>query len=176
VQYTSLPALEHPVAALRALHASDLDQWLDILRQPIVHEQTSWDVSAASDLRRYVDDQEAPTPSSAVRFAIVRRNDGQFIGSIGFHTVSPRDRSAEIAYDLAPEAWGQGIARAACNALAQWGFEHIGLVRVQATTLVGNLRSQRVLEACGFEREGVLRRYRMVRGTPGDFVLYARLA
>ena len=43
------------------------------------------------------------------------------------------------------------------------------------TTLVGNTRSQRVLEACAFEREGLLRRYRMVRGTAGDFWMYSRL-
>ncbi|CAM2157409.1 protein of unknown function [Pararobbsia alpina] len=31
----------------------------------------------------------------------------------------------------------------------------------------------RVLEKCGFEFEGVLRAYRMVRGTPGHFNMFA---
>ena len=34
----------------------------------------------------------------------------------------------------------------------------------------------RVLERCRFQREGLLRRYRLVRGAPGDFWIYARLA
>jgi hypothetical protein len=33
-------------------------------------------------------------------------------------------------------------------------------------------RSARVLARCGFEREGLLRSYRMVRGVPGDFWIY----
>ena len=78
--------------------------------------------------------------------------------------------------------WGRGIACAACNASPPpplptlLGLRAVGLVRVQATTLLSNARSARVLEACGFEREGLLRRYRMVRGTPGDFWIYSRLA
>jgi [ribosomal protein S5]-alanine N-acetyltransferase len=75
-----------------------------------------------------------------------------------------------------PKVWGRGIARAVCDALTRWAFEHVGLQRVQGTTLVSNIRSQRVLEACAFEREGLLRRYPMVRGTPGDFWMYARLS
>jgi [ribosomal protein S5]-alanine N-acetyltransferase len=176
VHYTALPALEHPQATLRALRTDDLERWFAILSQPLVYEHTSWNVSEPADLRHHVEGQDAPTPSSAVRFAVVRRDDGEFIGSAGFHTVSALNRTAEIAYDLAPEVWGQGIARAACHALTEWAFEHVGLVRVQATALHSNLRSQRVLEACGFQREGLLRRLRMVRGTPGDFILYARLA
>ena len=98
------------------------------------------------------------------------------IGTAGFHTVSADHCTAEIDYEVTPAAWGHGIARAACNALVSWAFSDAGLVRVQATTLVSNLRSQRVLQACGFEREGLLRRYRMVRGTPGDFFMASRRA
>jgi [ribosomal protein S5]-alanine N-acetyltransferase len=91
-----------------------------------------------------------------------------------FTAVSPDHHTAEIACDLRLEVWGRGIARAACNALTQWAFDHIGMVRVQGSTLVTNTRSQRVLEARGFEREGLLRRYRMVRGAPGDFWMDSR--
>jgi [ribosomal protein S5]-alanine N-acetyltransferase len=176
VHYTALPALDHPQAALRALRADDLGGWFAILSQPLVYEQTSWNVGTPTDLRHYVEGQDSPTPSSAVRFAIVRRDNGEFIGSAGFHTVSPLNRTAEITYELAPEVWGQCIARVACNALTDWAFEHMGLVRVQATALHSNLRSQRVLDACGFQREGLLRRLRMVRGTSGDLIVYARLS
>jgi [ribosomal protein S5]-alanine N-acetyltransferase len=176
VLFTAWPDFAHPLAMLRELRADDLERWFAILSQPIVYEHTSWNVSTPADLRHYVDGQAAPTPSSAVRFAIVRRDGGELIGSAGFHTVSSQNRTAELAYDLAPEVWGQGIARAACESLTRWAFEPMGLLRVQATTLISNTRSQRVLDACGFEREGLLRRYRMVRGRPGDFWMYARLS
>jgi len=174
MQFTALPSLEHPLAALREMRADDLDPWFRILGQPVVFEHTSWNLASAQDLAAYATQDRAP--ASMARFALVRRDDGAFIGSAGFHSVSPVNRTAELAYELAPELWGHGIARAAVEALSRWAFGHLGLVRVQATTLASNLRSQRVLEACGFQREGLLRRYRLVRGVPGDFWMYARLA
>jgi [ribosomal protein S5]-alanine N-acetyltransferase len=174
MQFTALPTLVHPLATLREMHADDIEPFFRLLSQPVVHEHTSWNVTSPDDLKAY--GTQVREPGSMTRFAVVRRDDGAFIGSAGFHSVSPVNRTAEIAYDLAPEVWGHGIARAACNALTQWAFDHIGMVRVQGGTLVTNTRSQRVLEACGFEREGLLRRYRMVRGAPGDFWMYSRLS
>jgi [ribosomal protein S5]-alanine N-acetyltransferase len=174
VHYSALPSFDHPLAALREMRADDLEPMFRVLSQPMVFEHTSWNLGSADDLQAY--GAQERSPGSMTRFAIVRRDDGAFIGSAGFHTVSPVNRTAEIAYDLAPEVWGHGIARAACESLTRWAFAHVGLVRVQGTTLVSNMRSQRVLEACAFEREGLLRRYRMVRGTPGDFWMYSRLA
>jgi [ribosomal protein S5]-alanine N-acetyltransferase len=169
VHYSALPLLDHPLAALREMRADDVEPMFRILSQPAVFEHTSWNVVSPDDLRAY--GAQERTQASMTRFAIVRRDDGAFVGSAGFHSVSPVNRTAEIAYDLAPEVWGRGIARAACNALTRWAFLHIGLLRVPCNT-----RSQRVLEACAFEREGLLRRYRMVRGTPGDFWMYSRLS
>jgi [ribosomal protein S5]-alanine N-acetyltransferase len=174
VEYSALPPFDHPLAALREMRAEDVEPMFRILSLPEVQEHTSWNLAASSDLRAY--GAQERHAGSMTRFAIVRRDDGAFVGSAGFHSVSPVNRTAEIAYDLAPEVWGHGIARAACASLTRWAFEHVGLLRVQGTTLVSNTRSQRVLDACGFEREGLLRRYRMVRGTPGDFWMYARLA
>jgi RimJ/RimL family protein N-acetyltransferase len=174
LQVTTLPALDHPLAALREMREADLEPWFRILAQPAVHEHTSWNLASADDLSAYAKQDRAP--GSLVRFAIVRRDDGAFIGSAGFHSVSAPHRTAEIAYDLAPTFWGLGIARTACAVLTNWAIAHVGLMRVQATTLSTNTRSTRVLEACGFEREGLLRHYRLVRGVPGDFWIYARLA
>jgi len=174
MQFTTLPSLDHPLATLREMRADDLEPFFCILSQPLVFEHTSWNLATVQDLAAYAAQDRAP--GSMARFAIVRRDDGAFIGSAGFHSVSPANRTAEMAYDLAPEVWGQGIARAAVEALSRWAFEHVGLVRVQATTLASNQRSQRVLDACGFQREGLLRRYRQVRGVPGDFWMYSRLA
>jgi [ribosomal protein S5]-alanine N-acetyltransferase len=174
VHYSALPSLDHPLAALREMCAEDVEPMFRILSQPAVVEHTSWNLAAASDLHAYGTQERSA--GSMTRFAIVRRDDGAFIGSAGFHSVSALNRTAEIAYDLAPEVWGCGIARTACEALTRWAFEHVGLVRVQGTTLATNIGSQRVLEACAFEREGLLRRLRMVRGTPGDFWMYARLS
>jgi len=100
----------------------------------------------------------------------------ELVGSIGFHSVSPPNRSAEIAYTLHPDHWGRGIASRCCNAVADWGFSNQGYVRIQGTALDTNLVSMRVLEKCGFLLEGKLRNFRIVRGKPRDFWMYSRVA
>lgn len=83
------------------------------------------------------------------------------------------NRTAEIAFDLCPSVWGQGIAQSLCETAVQWAFERLGLVRIQAVVLETNLRSARTIERSGFQREGYLRHYRLVRGQPGNFWVYS---
>ena len=176
MQFTSLPVSSHPDVLLRALEPADVPRWFAYLSQHKVFEHTSWDLRSADDLMRYADAVAARQPDTLVRFAIACRATNALIGTAGFHSVSSANRTAELAYDLSPAHWGRGIATAVGATLTEWALAQAGLQRVQATVLQSNQRSMRVLERCGFRREGLLRRYRLVRGTPGDFWMYARLA
>jgi RimJ/RimL family protein N-acetyltransferase len=162
--------------ALRRLVYEDLPHWYAYLSDPSVIEHTSWDLrgpeTLAALLRRY----ECEDPAAPLRFAIIDERLGSLLGTIGLHTISLEHRSAELAYDLARPAWGRGIATAACGAVTAWSYTTLGLLRLQATVLDTNVRSERVLLKCGFAFEGLLRAYRQVRGAPGNFKMYARLA
>ena len=171
-----MPQLQHADAVLRAIAADDIQAWFDYLTQPEVFEHTSWNVSSPAELQHYAWRPDEFTDDSLLRFAIACRQTNRLIGTAGFHTVSTRNRSAEIAYDLSPLFWGRGIASAACACLTEWAHSQAGVQRVQATTLKSNTRSLKVLERCGFEREGLLRSFRMVRGVPGDFWMFSHLA
>jgi ribosomal-protein-alanine N-acetyltransferase len=51
-------------------------------------------------------------------------------------------------------------------------FERLGLHRIEASTQLPNVGSQRVLERCGFTRIGVAPRYLKVDGDWKDVALY----
>lgn len=174
--YRFLPTSQHDLVALRPIVRADLPHWYAYLSQPIVHEHTSWNLSSQDELTHYVDPCVPATAESMVRLAVALRSSNELIGTVGFHSVSSRDSRAEIAFDLAPQWWGKGIATYVCTLLVEWAHRHVGMVRVQATALRSNARSGAVLGRCGFEFEGLLRSYRMVRGAPGDFGMYAHLA
>jgi RimJ/RimL family protein N-acetyltransferase len=161
---------------LRPLVAADVPEWFAYLSVPEVIEHTSWDLHGPQTLMALVREYESADPRSALRFAIVDERRAALAGTIGLHSISNADRRGEIAYDLAPRYWGRGIATAVCAAVTRWSFATLALQRVQATVLVSNTRSERVLERCGFACEGLLRGYRRVRGRPGDFKMFARLA
>ena len=171
-----LPGCAHPLVTLRHLLRGDAPAWYAYLADPAVVENTSWNLRSIDDLLPNFDGYAADDPASPIRLAVVLRDGGHLVGTIGFNAISPQHRTAEIAYDLAPAIWGRGVASAIVNAVAAWGFEQRGFIRIQATVLDSNQRSIRVLERCAFAREGYLRSYRQVRGRSGNFWLYARIA
>lgn len=173
--FTTVPESSHEMVSLRPIRPSDLQDWYDYLSMPVVFEHTSWNVHSPDELAHHVWAPEAFTPSTSLRFAIALRSTDQLVGTAGFHTVMPQNRSAELAYDLSPAMWGKGIATSICTLLVDWAHSHAGLVRVQAVVLDSNDRSARVLYKCGFEREGLLRSYRMVRGRAADFWMYSHV-
>jgi ribosomal-protein-alanine N-acetyltransferase len=173
--FAALPEANHKLVSLRPIMEADLPVWYAYLSTPAVFEHTSWNLSSSSELSPYVWAPEAATESSLLRLAIALRSTGELIGTAGFHTVSPQNRSAELAFDLSPSVWGQGIATYVCQLLVAWAHASVGLLRVQATVLESNARSAAVLERSGFLREGLLRSYRLVRGSPGDFFMYSHV-
>jgi ribosomal-protein-alanine N-acetyltransferase len=173
--FGALPELTHELVSLRPITEADLPVWYAYLSVSSVVEHTSWNVAAFTELAPYVWDPSASTESSLLRLAIALRSTGELVGTAGFHTVQPQNRSAEIAYDLAPSMWGKGIATSVCQQLVAWAHASIGLLRVQATVLESNVPSIAVLERCGFLQEGRLRSYRLVRGRPGNFYMYSHV-
>ena len=175
MHFSSLPLLEHELVVLRPMTDADIEPWFKYLSQPEVYEHTSWNVQQSEELSHYAWRQENSTPSSLLRFAVALRANNELVGTAGFHTVSPQNETAELAYDIAPPYWGKGIGSAACSALVNWAHSAASIVRVQATVLESNARSVAVLERCGFQREGLLQSYRKVRGKHGNFYMYAHV-
>jgi ribosomal-protein-alanine N-acetyltransferase len=175
VLFSALPTSEHELVELRPIVEADLVDWYAYLSQPVVYEHTSWNLSSKDELAHYAEPSSLVSAESLLRMAVALRSSGKLVGTVGFHSVSPLDRRAELAFDLSPEVWGKGIATHVCATLVEWAHAQAGVVRVQATALQSNLRSAAVLSRCGFQFEGVLRSYRVVRGAPGNFGMYAHL-
>lgn len=175
MRFRTLPQSEHPWVKLRPLCSGDLPAWSDYLNLPQVYEHTSWRHPTADELASYLGSESADDPSARLRLAIAVRDTDLLVGTIGFHSVSGVNRCAELAYDLHPSAWGKGIATGMVNTVVPWAHAQASVLRVQATVLASNVRSRQVLTRCNFVLEGLLRSYRLVRGTPGDFFMYARV-
>lgn len=171
--FAPLPAL--PGFTVRPIAPSDAPDWAAYVCRPEVMRFTSSTATGVDDVAREIDRTLAGDAASPLRFAIVPDGGGPLVATVGFHTISVPNRSAEITYDVTPAWWGRGLATAACRAATRWGFAQRGWQRIQATVLVPHAASQRVLELCGYRREGLLRHYRVVRGEPADYWMYAVL-
>jgi [ribosomal protein S5]-alanine N-acetyltransferase len=97
------------------------------------------------------------------------------IGTCGYHAWVKTHQRAEIGYELARSYWGQGVMAEAISALLAFGFAEMGLNRVEAMVLTGNIASARFLEKLNFQKEGLLQEYEFIQGKARDVLLFSML-
>jgi len=101
---------------------------------------------------------------------------GEAVGGIGIDIGEGiYARTARFGYWLGEPFWGQGIMTAAVRATSDFVLGHFDLVRLEAPVFEWNPASMRVLEKCGFVREGVQRKGVFKEGRIIDAVIYARV-
>jgi ribosomal-protein-alanine N-acetyltransferase len=100
-------------------------------------------------------------------YLVHAREDGRLLGGSGLHFETAQ--RAMTGYVFAKDAWGQGYASEALRAIVGVAPQ-TGVERLYAICHVDHRPSWKVLEKCGFVREGILRRYAEFPNlTPGHF-------
>lgn len=78
-------------------------------------------------------------------------------GTISLMGYQPLFGLAEIGYWLRSDLCGKGVMTEAAQAVCDFGFDDIGLHRIELRAAVDNPGSLRIAEKLGFRREGTLR-------------------
>ncbi len=98
----------------------------------------------------------------------------QYVGNISLTPCQDvYRRSAEIGYFIGEPYWNKGIATAAVKLMVAYGFEQLNLVRIHTGIFEFNPASGKVLEKCGFQKEGIFRKSVTKEGKLWDEVRYA---
>ncbi|MGQ0699210.1 MAG: GNAT family N-acetyltransferase [Panacagrimonas sp.] len=79
---------------------------------------------------------------------------GMLVGFCGYWFFR-NEHELELLYGVDRAQWLEGYAREMTECMVAYGFEHLGLPEIRATTDVPNLGSQRVLKRLGFLSEGL---------------------
>ena len=106
---------------------------------------------------------------------VFTRDDGRLVGSTGLAMETPY--RAMTGYVLARDAWGRGYATESLAAMVDLAVAR-GITRLYAICHVDHRASWRVMEKCGFEREGVLRSHTVfpnISSAPADVLSYSRI-
>ncbi len=120
---------------------------------------------------------DAIARATAAPFAIVAADDtAHLLGSVSLMRFDWDHRRAEVGYWLAREARGGGHVTRAVRLICRFGFERLGLERIDLLAATGNPASQRVAERSGFTREAVLRSFFEGKGERQDMVAFGLLA
>jgi len=144
---------------LRPLQASDATQaYADWLNDPEVnryletrHSQQSLESCAA-----FIEQCNADSGSHL--FGIFNRASGQHIGNAKIGFISSHYQRGQLSLFIGEKAfWGQGLSSELVRALTEYGFQTLGLNRIEAGCYEDNLASLRVFLKAGYTVEGFMR-------------------
>lgn len=101
-------------------------------------------------------------------FSLICSESGRMIGTCGFTRFDLANDSAEIGYVLNPRYWHCGYATEAVTEILRYGFDSLGLFRIEARFMKDNLASRAVMERCGMTYEGIHRGLMLIKGKHED--------
>jgi ribosomal-protein-alanine N-acetyltransferase len=176
------PAIDGDTVTLRWPDSGDFAQWArlrEVSRAFLMPWEPAWpsdDLTRSAfrrRLKRYVDDQRNDLSYS---FFVFRKPDGVLVGGLTLANIRRGVAQAgSLGYWMGEPFARQGMMSAAVRALLPFAFGALGLHRVEAACIPTNAASIRLLEKCGFEREGLARQYLCINNIWQDHLLFARL-
>lgn len=163
---------------LRRYRAEDEEALFEAVRESVreLSEWMFWCHAGYSkeESRAWLEKRDAEWEQGAsFDFAMVDGASGRLLGGCGLNAVNRICRMANLGYWVRTTSAGRGVATAAARALATFGFEELGLTRIEIVVATGNAGSQRVAEKAGAAREGVLRNRLSVGNRLQDAVMFS---
>ncbi len=101
--------------------------------------------------------------------------DGCHLGGVALNRIDWAGRCANLGYWVATHAAGRGVGSLAAERICRFGFEELGLARIEILVEVGNAPSRAVALRIGARPEGILRNRLQRGGTSADAELFSLL-
>jgi ribosomal-protein-alanine N-acetyltransferase len=176
------PVLAGDRVTLRPARRSDYQAWSS-LRAESRSFLEPWEPNWSDDelarsayhrrLRHYNIERRRKT---ALTFFIFKNDSRELAGGISLTNIRRgASQSAQLGYWIGARHAGNGLMPEAVGLVVGHAFDKLLLHRIEAACIPGNMRSVRVLEKAGFQREGLLRSYLRICGEWQDHELYARV-
>lgn len=174
--------LTGPRVVLRPPSRRDAAAWAGLRRESsdfLRPWEPTWPADAATTAafhrrrRQQVSEWRART---GYGFLIFRRGDHALLGGITLSNVRRGVAgTGSLGYWIGAPFARQGYMTEAVGCVLDFAFGQLGLNRVEAACLERNEASRRLLERCGFTREGLARDYLKIDGRWQDHVTFAIL-
>ena len=134
---------------LRPWEESDAEELFRYASDPDVGPAAGWPPHKSVEESREIIRDVLSKPET---FAVVLKETGLPVGSIGFHhnDLAQKDDEAELGYWIGKPYWGRGLIPEAGREMLRHAFLDLGLQRVWCGYYTGNDKSRRVQEKLGF--------------------------
>ncbi len=170
---------------LRPLAPGDWDAWREVRRR-CAGWLLKWEPRASPGYPDPTEDRRAFAARCSARdrereigsgygFGIFA--EGRFCGEINLNSIQRGPfQNAYVGYWIDEAVAGRGYTPEAVAVLLRFGFEELGLHRLQISIIPRNAASRRVVEKLAIRDEGVAVRYLAINGVWEDHIRYAMTA
>ena len=170
------PVLKTDRLLLRQLTEDDLSNVFKGLSDPSVikYYGVSYDTLEATKLQmKFFSDLEKN--GTGFWWAICSPDNQHFYGAAGLNGLIREHKKAEIGFWLLKDHWGKGIISEALPLVCKYGFEKLGLHRIEAQVETENINSKKTLSKANFSYEGTLRDCELKNGKWVSLEIYSLL-
>lgn len=159
-----------PDIYLRPPLPTDADQLYPLLIEGHVTDTIAWDGPESLDELRQGMALRALQVLNGEKhyFTIVEGESDGPIGTCDIRLETPGTLQANVGLWIGEPFHGKGYGTQVIQALVAYGFDELGLDRIEADVFVGNWASRRIFEKNGFEFEGTETAALLKRGVPVD--------
>ena len=167
------PVIETERLRIRPMSAADVPALEEWMPDPSIY--TYWGKGPSKGEKNpqlLFEKEEKPTKS--LHLGIALKGADQVIGDIWVYLIE-NDRMASVAVRLSSKYQGNGYGTEALSAMTKFCFENTELKRLWTEVDTRNIASQKMLEKCGYTREGLIRQGKMVN-TWCDYYIYGILS
>lgn len=158
--------IETPRTYLRQLTASDAVQaYADWLNDSMVNEylETRHVHQTVKTCEDFIQNCNAD-PCSHL-FGIFLRDSDAHIGNAKLGFINQTHARGELSMFIGVKScWGKGFATEVVRSITEYGFEHLGLERIQAGCYEEHIASLSVFKKVGYQVEGLLREHVISNG------------
>lgn len=164
--FSNIPTLQTKRLTLRRLMVSDAFDMYEYAKNSEVTEYLTWEAHPnAAYTREYL--QYLGTHYNVGDFfdwGVILDEEDKMIGTCGFTRFDYNNNCGEVGYVINPAYRGREIAAEALMKVMEFGFEVLGLNRIEAKFMEGNKASMRVMEKVGMTFEGYHRASMIIKG------------
>jgi len=167
--------LENSKVLLIPFTKNDAEKLRDIIFDEGVWKYMGMFIKTEDEFQNYIADTLRQQFKTAYSFIIIDKLTNEIAGSTRYGNINFNSGKLEIGWTWYGNKFqGTGLNKPCKYELLRYGFEEIGLRRIQFSTDSENLKSQKAIEKLGAVKEGIFRNnYIDSMGSSKDDVYYS---
>jgi [ribosomal protein S5]-alanine N-acetyltransferase len=173
---SDFPTIKTERLLLRQFVESDLENVFKGLSDPKIIKYYGVSYPTIEDAKeQMIFFSELEKEGTGIWWAVCSLDNRTFYGAGGLNSLSKEHKRAEIGFWLLTDFWGKGIITETVPLICKYGFDNLGLHRIEGFVETDNLNCKKVMKKITFKHEGTMKDCEIKNGKFISLDIYAKL-